>query len=219
MKINIENKGKTESYNLIKSWDDLTLDKWMQLINVSENKNSKDTIDTIALFSDIPKQLIKQLPITIVADLLKIITDKEQKVTGLLNKVITVDNVEYGFHPNLEKITIGEYADLEHYIEQGIEKNMPYIMSILFRKITEKEGNVYSIEKYGITDTRVRAEIFRKKMLAKDVNGALVFFWNLGRVLSQILPCYLMTNLEKMMNKLKSNNLLKNGDGIALSTI
>ena len=219
MKINIENKGKTESYNLIKSWDDLTLDKWMQLINVSENKNSKDTIDTIALFSDIPKQLIKQLPITIVADLLKIITNKEQKVTALLNKVITVDNVEYGFHPNLEKITIGEYADLEHYIEQGIEKNMPNIMSILFRKITEKEGNVYSIEKYGITDTRVRAEIFRKKMLAKDVNGALVFFWNLGRVLSQILPSYLMINLEKMMNKLKNSNLLKNGDGIALSTI
>jgi hypothetical protein len=219
MKINIQNKGKTESYNLIKSWDDLTLDKWMQLINVSENKNSKDTIDTIALFSDIPKQLIKQLPITIVADLLKIITNKEQKVTALLNKVITVDNVEYGFHPNLEKITIGEYADLEHYIEQGIEKNMPNIMSILFRKITEKEGNVYSIEKYGITDTRVRAEIFRKKMLAKDVNGALVFFWNLGRVLSQILPSYLMINLEKMMNKLKNSNLLKNGDGIALSTI
>ena len=59
-------------------------------------------------------------------------------------------------------------------------------MSVLYRPITEKDGKEYSIEAYGISDSRMRAKKFAK-MTARDVNSSLVFFWNLGKKLSKCL--------------------------------
>ena len=39
--------------------------------------------------------------------------------------------VEYGFHPDLDSITLGEYADIETFIKNGIEKNLPELWQSL----------------------------------------------------------------------------------------
>ena len=41
-----------------------------------------------------------------------------------LKNVIEIDGVEYGFHPNLDDITLGEYADLETFIKMGIKRKL-----------------------------------------------------------------------------------------------
>lgn len=72
----------------------------------------------------------------------------QESANNKLKKIIILDNVEYGFHPNLEEITLGEYADIETYMKNGIEDNLPKLMSVLYRPITEKSGTNYSIKAY-----------------------------------------------------------------------
>jgi hypothetical protein len=52
-----------------------------------------------------------------------------------------------------------------------------------------------------------------KKMSAEQVQSALVFFYNLGKELSEILPLYLMELLSKKGKDLQTKTLPKNGVG------
>ena len=82
-------------------------------------------------------------------------------------------------HPDLsDDITLGEYADIEVLcIKNGLEKNMPEIMAVLFRPIIERNGSGYMIiEAYdgNITDKGGGNE---KDVSRASTKCALVFFW------------------------------------------
>jgi len=213
MRLKINKDGKQTVYTMINSWSDVTLDKWVKLISKKEKTKTEETLETISVLSDIPKKIIKELSINDVAAIMKKLALLQESANNKLKKIITLDGVEYGFHPNLEEITLGEYADIETYMKDGIENNLHKLMSVLYRPITEKHGNNYSIEAYGISDTRIRAEKF-KKMKAENVNSSLVFFWNFVKELSIILPQYLMEQSKMILNKIQENNLQRNGVGL-----
>jgi len=136
----------------------------------------------------------------------------QEQANNKLKKIIKIDEIEYGFHPNLEEITLGEYADIETYMKNGLEDNLTKLMAVLYRPITEKDGKNYSIEAYGLSDSRMRAEKFNK-MKAENVNSSLVFFWTFVKELSIILPQYLMEQSKVILNKIQGKNLQKSGDG------
>ena len=77
-------------------------------------------------------------------------------------------------HPNLDSITLGEFADIETLIKEGLEQNMPELTAVLFRPVTERNGEVYTIEAYD-GEIAIRAEQM-KKMSAEQVQSCLVFF-------------------------------------------
>tara|TARA_R110001583_G_scaffold164486_1_gene317002 strand:- start:1028 stop:1672 length:645 start_codon:yes stop_codon:yes gene_type:complete len=212
MRLKINKDDKQEVYTLINSWEDVTLDKWVKLISKKEQSKSTEALETISLLSDIPKDLIKELAIEDVALIMKKISSLQEKEGTELKKIIKVNDVEYGFHPNLEEITLGEYADIENYLKNGVEKNLPKLMSVLYRPVTEKDGKNYSIEAYGISDSRMRAEKF-KKMKASEVNSALVFFWIFAKELLMTLPSFLMAQSKKILDKAQMNNLQTSGVG------
>jgi len=212
MQVNIEKDGKKKSYSLINSWNDVTLEKWAKLITMNSDSKPKEALDTISLLSDIPKKLIKELGINDVSNILNKIAELQKDAKGKLRRIIEIDNVEYGFHPDLSEITLGEYADIETYIQAGIEKNLSKIMAVLYRPIVEKNGKHYSITAYNGSEVRMRAEKF-KKMKAKDVHSSLVFFWTLGNVLSKILPLYLTERANQMIQSLQATSSQKSGDG------
>lgn len=213
MQVNIEKDSKKKSYNLINSWNDVTLEKWAKLITMDNKSKSKEALDTISLLSDIPKKLIKELGINDVSNILNKIAELQKDANGKLRRIINVDGVEYGFHPDLSEITLGEYADIETYIQAGIEKNLPKMMAVLYRPIVEKNGKHYSINAYNGSEVRMRAEKF-KKMKAKDVHSSLVFFWTLGNELSTILPSYLMERANQVIQSLQTKSSQVNGGGL-----
>lgn len=89
-----------------------------------------------------------------------------------------ISDVEFGFIPNLDKITTAEYRDLSIY---GTDvKAMHKLMAVLFRPVKNKNGSKYSIIDYNGTEKR--AEVM-KYMPLSVVNGALVFFSNLANEL------------------------------------
>ena len=213
MQVNIKKDGKQNTYNLINSWDDVTLDKWAKLIDSKSKSKTKEALDTISLLSDIPRKLVKELSINDVSNILNRVAALQNKANSRLKRIIKVDDVEYGFHPDLSEITLGEYADIETYIQNGMEKNLSKLMAVLYRPVVEKNGKYYSIEKYNGSGVRMRSEKF-KKMKAADVNSSLVFFWTLGNELSTILPLYLMERMEEVKQSLQMKSLQQSGDGL-----
>jgi hypothetical protein len=211
MKVKIEKEGKTKQYNLINSWEDVTLEKWLKLIEVETESKTKEAFETITALSDIPKQLVKELGIQDVAVILSKIADIQVKEKGSLKRIIEVEGKEYGFHPDLNSITLGEYADIETFIKGGVENNMPELMAILYRPITEKKNGVYTIAAYDGNIT-IRAEEM-KKMSAGQVQSALVFFWTLGAELSKTLKSYLEKLIPKIMKDLEMKVSQKDGVG------
>jgi len=196
MKVKIKKGSKSKEFNLINSWSDVTLETWLKLIDFETGTKTEEATETIAALSDIPKQLVKELSLSDVAVIMSKIGELQAKQDTKLKRIIEVNGVEYGYHPQLSEITLGEYADIEQFIKNGIENNLPELMAVLYRPIKEKKNDIYIIDSYD-GDIRLRAEEI-KQMSAEQVQSALVFFYNFVKELSLILPSYLMEMQKEM---------------------
>jgi hypothetical protein len=212
MKVKIKKDDKIKEFKLISKWSDVTLENWLKLIDLETDSKTKEAEETIAAISDIPKQLIKELSIKDVAVIMSRAAELQQEQDSSLKRIIEINGVEYGFHPDLDSITLGEYADIETFIKNDIEGHLPELMAVLYRPITEKKNGIYTIEAYD-GDIRMRTEEM-KQMSAEQVQSALVFFWRLGKELSLILPSYSMEQLKEMNQRLQQNLSLSVGDGL-----
>lgn len=119
------------------------------------------------------------------------------------------NGVKYGFIPNLDKITLAEYADLTKH---GVSKDSLHnLMAILFRPIINEKGNCYDIMPYDGTEERAE---YMKGMPLNCVNGALVFFYNLANELQKATQRYLEEELQK---ELQQKTISKSLAGTLLS--
>ena len=201
MKVKIKKEGKVKQFKLISSWEEVTLEKWLKLVNFNEGTKSKEAEETIAALSNIPKKLIKELALKDVAIIMSKLAELQQKQNSSLKKIIEINGKEYGFHPDLDEITLGEYADIETFIKNGIEKHLPELMAVLYRPIKERGDNgVYIVDAYD-GNIRIRAEQM-KKMSAGQVQSALLFFYHLGKKLLKILPLFLTEQVREMRKRL-----------------
>jgi hypothetical protein len=211
MKVKIKKEGKQKNYNLINSWSEVTLEKWIKVMDLETGSKTKEAQETIAAVSNIPKKLIKELPLRDVAIIMNKIAELQSEQNTTLKKTFKIDGIEYGMHPDLSEITLGEYADIETFIKAGLEKNMPEIMAVLFRPITDQtKTGVYTIAAYD-GNIKIRAEQF-KKMSAEQVQAALFFLSNLGKEFVKILPLFLKERTQEIMKELQTEILQKDGD-------
>ena len=212
MKVKIKKEGKKETFNLIDSWSDVTLEKWADLVALHEGTKSEEAFETITTMSDIPRELVSQLALSDVVGIMGKISELQEQADTSLKNLIEIDGVEYGFHPDLSDITLGEFADLETMIKDGIEDNLPEIMAVLYRPITERKGEHYTIQAYDGA-IRLRAEEM-KQMKAEDVQGAVVFFWDFVKKLLILLPSYLMAQTEAIAKTMQTTNSPTSGLGL-----
>ena len=82
---------------------------------------------------DIPEKLIKALSIENIALILKHINRVKDTAENKLSKIIKIEGKEYGFHPELDDLLLGEYIDLDNFI--GDWDNMEKAMNVLYRPI------------------------------------------------------------------------------------
>ena len=112
MKVKIKKEGKVETFNLINSWSDVTLETWLKLIDFETGTKTENANETIAALSDIPKKLVKELSLSDVVAIMNKIGELQVNRDTELKRIITINEVEYAFHPDLSEITLGEYADI-----------------------------------------------------------------------------------------------------------
>ena len=131
----------------------------------------------------------------------------EQKPS--LKQTFTIGEQEFGFIPNLEDITFGEYVDLDGYMSdvQDLHKTM----AILYRPVIEKAGRRYAIEPYERADKYSEP---MKQAPMDAVMGASLFFYRLGNDLINAI----LTSLENQQTSLAQNlSSVPVGDGTLAS--
>jgi len=117
----------------------------------------------------------------------------------------TLGGQTFGFIPNLEDITFGEYVDLDNYMADTQELHKT--MAILYRPITQRAGKRYDIEQY---ESAEKYSELMKQAPMDVVLGATLFFYRLG---SDLLLAT-MNSLEKQTTSIAEKlNSEGSGDG------
>lgn len=159
-------------------WSGVSLKKYLTLQKDMKNYGDDEEAQTALMLSHLcglDAEYIKSLSIedynTVRMTLEGFITNTEYP----LQKIIKVDDKEYGFEPNLSQMSYGAYVDISKFGQLTIDDNWGKIMSILYRPITDKKGDMYSIEAYkGEIDDKIFLQV------PMDVHfGTLFFFVNL----------------------------------------
>jgi len=112
---------------------------------------------------------------------------------------------EYGFHPKIEDISMGEYVDLDTYLKEPY-KNAEKVLGILYRPITKKVFGRHSIENY---DPEVHDGLGFQDLSADIFLGCLLFFY---RIATNLQITFLQS-LEKEEKKDMMHNLTSQGSG------
>ena len=195
MKVKIKKEGKVKEFNLIKSWEDVTLENWTKLISHKNNTKSSEALAVIEELSNIPKDIIKKLELSDIGVIMSRIGQLQAQSDDRLKRIIEIDGKRYGFHPDLDSITLGEYADIETFIKMNIDQHLPEVMAILYRPVVEEKNDIYTIEAYD-GEIKLRTEEM-KKMSSEQVQSALVFFYNFGMTFVKIMRSYLIEKLKE----------------------
>jgi hypothetical protein len=189
---------------------DITLGQYKRFLNIQKQTEESHFLNAkaIEIFCDIELKNVMRLKM---ADFDKI-TNKinllfEQKPT--LIQRFKIDSVEYGFHPQLDELTLGEYIDVDTYIADW--ENMEKTMNVLYRPIENKLKDRYSIKEYNVdTSDNLLA------MPMDAVLSSIFFLWNLGIDLSKTILNYSELGVET--NLMHQQILAENGDGISQYT-
>jgi hypothetical protein len=211
MKVKINKDGKAKEFKLINKWEDVTIDTYSKLMTFTNGTKSSEALATLTELSNIPKELLNQLELKHIVLMLEKLSHLQSQEDTTLKNIIEINGVEYGFMPDLDSISLGQYADIETFIKNGIDKNLPELMAVLYSPIKLKKNDIYIIEPYD-GDIRLRAEEM-KQMSATQVHSALVFFYHFGSVLLTTLQLSLIEVLQGMKTPLQVNPLPTNGVG------
>jgi hypothetical protein len=211
MKVKINKDGKAKEFKLINKWEDVTIDTYSKLMTFTNGTKSSEALATLTELSNIPKELLNQLELKHIVLMLEKLSHLQSQEDTTLKNIIEINGVEYGFMPDLDSISLGQYADIETFIKNGIDKNLPELMAVLYSPIKLKKNDIYIIEPYD-GDIRLRAEEM-KQMSATQVHSALVFFYHLGSVLLTTLQLSLIEVLQGMKTQSQVNPLPTSGVG------
>jgi hypothetical protein len=164
----------------------------------------------IEIFVNVPRRNFKNISQKDFEYLLNQI-DKAMNTDVEFIERFSLNGIEYGFHPNLDDLSIGEWADLSSFGE-GVEE-LHKVMTVLFRPIVQSDKfKNYKIASYtGDEDS----ELLRKMPL-NVVNGALVFFCNLAKELQTSIQRY-TTQAQQRAKKHQTTSI--SGDGMPQSVI
>jgi hypothetical protein len=194
--------------------NEITLGQYQKFLKVVEDNEESEFVHhkMVEIFCGVSLKnisKIKHKDLTYIISKIAALFDGNHQ---LINRFF-IDNTEFGFIPNLDDITSGEYMDIDTYITDW--SNMHKAMAVLFRPIIKKGSGKYNIVDYN--GTSEYAEIM-KRMPLSVVMGSMVFFYHLGNELLKSILTYLEENQEAM-NTLSKFNLGKDGDGIHLSML
>ena len=194
------------------SLSEIPLKSYQEFMKVVEKSNDEEFIGqkTIEIFCGLKMK-----------DVVKVKWSDVKSLTLHLNEIFKakpkfqatfkIENTEFGFIPNLEDMTFGEYIDLESNISSV--ETFHKAMAVMYRPITKKVKDRHEIFEYTGTDE------FSDVMKFAPLNvvlGATLFFSTLGSDLVQHTLISLEKEIQKnpkIMTLAKERNLINDGDG------
>ena len=193
--------------NVPTSLNEITLGQYQKYLKIAENNPDGNFLDAkmIEIFCGIPlsdSYKIKMSSVRAIVDIL--VSLLESKPTHV--ERFEMNGVQYGFIPDLDEMSLGEYIDLDNNASQW--GNMHVAMNVLYRPIKTSKLGKYNIEDYNVKNPEAM-----KDMPLGAAIGSLFFFYNLGIELANhtILYSNNQAEMEIYQEQLTS---IENGDGI-----
>ena len=188
------------------SLNEVTLEQYQKYIKIQDN-NEDDTflaIKMIEIFCGIRADLIMKMKASSIRDITNVLAEMFDQKPPLV-KEFKMNGIDYGFIPDLENMTFGEYVDLDTYI--GDYENMHRAMAVLYRPIVQRYKDKYLVDEYSGDDSDKM-----KDMPMDAVLSSILFFYHLGMDLSKTMLNYLQEEGSKDL--VQQLTLEKNGVGI-----
>ena len=189
---------------------EITLGQYQKFVKLNTEEN-KDTPFLLEKMVEIFCSLNLQ-------DILKIKFTSVQQIANKLNKLFeeepkhvktfSLNGVNYGFIPNLDDMTLGEYIDLDSNLSDW--EKIHTAMAVLYRPIKVKKNNKYNIEEYTGPNNAERM----KDMPLNIAMGSMIFFYNLSNELLTTTLNFLVNEMEESMTLEQQQLLEQNGVGI-----
>ena len=187
------------------SLEDITVAQYRKLAQIDITQDETQWLkETVSVLCGLDESLVNKLSLTElekIGTVVNKITNADTNDQELVKK-IDYKGKRYGFHPNLSKLTVGEFADLETYCAAGFFEHINEIISILYRPIKQEHKDFYQIEEYT-------GDVFPDywdDLKMHVVLGATNFFLSIGETLTTDL-----VNSLAVKDKLTSSR--KNGAG------
>lgn len=198
------------------SLSEIPLSRYQDFIAMKEKSNDEEFIaqKMIQIFCNIKLGEVAQIRLKDLNELIdhfsKIFSEKPK-----LKTKFKIKNIEFGFIPKLDDITLGEYVDLENHLKSW--ETYHKAMAVMYRPITNAIGQKYLIEDYEPNEEM--QNLMRNAPLDVAISAS-VFFWSLAKELYNSLVNYLERETKKMMDLTNTQNDINSpsiGDGIAVS--
>jgi len=161
------------------SLNEITLGQYQEFSKLDITKESEVQSKMIEIFCKVPVEVVRSMKAKDITDICTIINNMFDVEHQMLNR-FDLNGVKYGFIPDLENISFGEYVDLDTFM--GDNDNLHRAMNVLYRPIDLKQGVRYTLKEYD-PDTNEQA----KDYPLDAVFGAMVFFYDLGKDLSTVI--------------------------------
>ena len=173
------------------NWNDITIGTYQEYVKIQESKKGEKhkIVRSLALLCNTSPFVVKKMAYKDLVEIMTIIKKMidTEPTEDDFKKLFDLKGVEYGFCPNLNNLTTGEYIDLETLCKAPRE-NLHIIMSVLYRKVTKKVNNRYAIEAYNPDE--FKEELFKDCPMSIALSS-LGFFLTLGERLAKISQRYL----------------------------
>lgn len=193
--------------NVPTSLSEITLGQYQKYLKIAENNQDGNFLDAkmIEIFCGVP-----------LSESYKIKMSSVRAVIDILNELLStnpnhverfkMNGTEYGFVPDLDELTLGEYVDLDNNISNW--DNMHIAMNVLYRPVKHSQGRRYNIVEYSVDN-----ENKMKDMPLDAAIGSIFFFYNLGIELSRHTILY-SNNQQEMEGIHRQLTSQESGAGI-----
>lgn len=192
--------------NVPSELNEITLGQYQKFIKLYQGEVTEEfmALKMLEIFCGIKLRDAYQMRYKDIDGIVEVISATLNQKPQLVQR-FKMGDVEYGFIPNLDDMSFGEYVDLDTYLPDWNE--MHRAMAVLYRPIKNKFKNRYNIVDYEVVD----AEIY-KNMPMDAVVSSVLFFYRLGIDLSKAMMNYLEESKETRLVQYLSSE--KSGVGI-----
>ena len=197
---------------------DVRLSQWQRYIDVYDKNKDEDATEflnkkLLEIFCDVKLSDVDKIGLNVFDETLvhlsSVLNSKPElsqtfKLEGTDGVV-----VEFGMIPNLDKMSYGEFIDLEKYLFS--DKDLHKAMAVLYRPIKFKSKDKYLIHEYE--GTSYMADVMKDTPLDVAIS-ARVFFYRLATKLGNYTMAYTLKQLQETNQNKQDKDSVKNGETI-----
>ena len=195
--------------------NDITLEQYQRfaLINTEEQDKEFFMFKTIEIFCGVDIALVSKMRLKDAESISNEVLEVLQQNVPFTNK-FELEGVKYGFIPDLQAISLGEFIDLEEGLSK--DKDFHKAASVMFRPIVKEFGELYTIDGY---EASTEMHHIMKQAPVGIISAAIVFFYSIAKELLKASQDFSSQEKAEAMTILEKLNSQRSTGGLTLSTL